>query len=113
VEYLSQEFGEKIKELAGLSKRINRKAEAKILGFMEKHAKEIRELYDAKNPHWAIETADLIILCFELLALEKKDTGRVFENCLPRWKKLERMAEKGQERKPAKNRAKKGCHAKK
>lgn len=55
--------------------------------LIKAHAKEIEELYYANNEHWTIETADLIILCYELLILENKDINNVFQECLPRYDK--------------------------
>lgn len=53
--------------------------------MMKEHVYEIQELYKEKNEHWAIETADLIVLCYELLLMENKDIDEVFEKCLPRF----------------------------
>lgn len=53
--------------------------------MMNDHVFEIEELYNEKNEHWAIETADLIVLCYELLLMESKDIDDVFARCLPRF----------------------------
>ena len=45
----------------------------------------IQELYNKNNEHWAIETCDLIVLCYELLLMEDKDIDNVFERCLRRF----------------------------
>jgi len=45
--------------------------------MIKAHSEEIPELYFLKDDHWAIETADLIILCFELLINENKDINSV------------------------------------
>lgn len=61
--------------------------------MMSAHVQEIEERYNNRDDHWAIETADLIVLCFELLFLEKKDIDDVFARCLPRFDvKLQRLA---------------------
>jgi len=42
--------------------------------------------------HWAIETADLIVLCYELLLLEELNIDDVFDRCIPRFDvKLKRL----------------------
>ena len=65
-----------------------------ILEMMKEHVEEIEELYNDKNEHWTIETADLIVLCYELLLLENKNIDDVFNRCLPRFDvKLKRLAE--------------------
>ena len=61
---------------------------------MKEHIDEIQQLYDDKNEHWTIETADLIVLCCELLILENNVIDNVFSRCLPRFDiKLKRLAE--------------------
>jgi len=91
---LHDEFKEKLREIANLSSKINKNDKTKILEFIKEHVEEIEELYKERNEHWAIETADLIVLCYELLILENKDIDEVFEKCLPRFdKKLKRLAE--------------------
>lgn len=91
---LTHEFKDKIKEIAELSNRINKNDSHKILEMMKEHVEEIEGLYSDKNEHWAIETADLIVLCYELLLLENKDIDDVFSRCLPRFDvKLKRLAE--------------------
>ncbi len=60
---------------------------------MPEHTIEIEERYNNRDNHWAIETADLIVLCYELLLLENKDIDTVFAKCLPRFDiKLRRLA---------------------
>ena len=60
--------------------------------MIKAHSEEIPELYFLKDDHWAIETADLIILCFELLINENKDINSVFEKSIPRfYKKLDEL----------------------
>ena len=91
---LHGEFRIKLKEIANLSKKINKNDNKKTLGLIKEHVEEIGELYNDKNEHWAIETADLIVLCYELLLMENKDIDDVFNMCLPRFDvKLKRLAE--------------------
>jgi len=91
---LQPEFKDKLKEITELSNKINKNDNRKILEMMKEHVEEIEELYTNKDEHWAIETADLIVLCYELLLLENKDIDDVFNRCLPRFDiKLKRLAE--------------------
>ena len=61
---------------------------------MKDHVDEIKELYNDGNDHWAIETTDLIVLCYELLLMENNDIDDVFSRCLPRFdKKLKGLLE--------------------
>jgi len=62
--------------------------------MIKEHVVEIEERYNNNDEHWAIETCDLIVLCYELLLLENKDIDDVFNRCLPRFDvKLRRLAE--------------------
>jgi len=91
---LQSEFKKKLIEISNLSDKINKQDKTKIIKLIKEHAKEIEELYNKNDEHWTIETADLIILCYEFLILEKKDIDKVFNKCLPRYDvKLKRLAE--------------------
>ncbi len=91
---LSNEFKNKIIEISKLSNKIDKGDNKKILELIKEHVEEIEELYNENNEHWTIETADLIVLCYELLILENKDIDEVFRKCLPRFDiKLKRLAE--------------------
>lgn len=62
---------------------------------MEDHVFEIKDVYHKHDDHYCIETADLIVLCFELLFLNKKDIDDVFSHCFPLFdKKLNMLLEK-------------------
>ena len=52
---------------------------------MREHIEEIEERYNNEDEHWAIETADLIVLFYELLIMENKDIDNIFDDCLPRF----------------------------
>ena len=94
IKTIYDEFRVRLKEIADLSNKINREDNNKIIGYIKEHIEEIEELYKEKNEHWTIETADLIVLCYELLILENKDIDEVFSKCLPRFDvKLRRLAE--------------------
>jgi hypothetical protein len=90
---VTAEFHTKLQEISLLSKKINKNDKHKILEMMKAHVEEIEERYNNKDEHWVIETADLIVLCYELLLIEKKDIEDVFHRCLPRFDvKLKRLA---------------------
>src|SRR3989338_3459777 len=94
MDILKSEFKKKLIEISKLSDKINKQDKNKILHLIKEHIKEIEELYKKGNEHWTIETADLIILCYELLILENEDIDEVFNKCLPRYDiKLKRLAE--------------------
>jgi hypothetical protein len=91
---LYPEFKTKLLEITELSSKINKNDKQKILDMIKTHIEEIEERYNKKDDHWEIETADLIVLCYELLLMEKKDIEDVFDRCLPRFDvKLKRLAE--------------------
>ena len=93
MQILNDEFRTKLREITKLSDKINKNDNRNILEMMKEHIGEIEERYN-NNVHWAIETADLIVLCYELLMLEDKDIDDVFNRCLPRFDvKLKRSAE--------------------
>jgi hypothetical protein len=91
---LQSQFKKKLIEISNLSDKINKQDKTKIIKLIKEHIKEIEESYKKNDEHWTIETADLIILCYELLILEKKDIDNIFNKCLPRYDvKLKRLAE--------------------
>lgn len=92
---ISSEFETKLLEITALSKKVNNNDKKKIPKMIKNHALEIEELYNEKNDHWAIETADLIVLCYEMLLMENKDINDVFTQCLLRFdNKLKELLEK-------------------
>lgn len=91
---LHDEFKLKLGEIAELSRKINNNDNQKILEMMKSHIDEIEERYNNNDEHWAIEAADLIVLCYELLMMENKNIDEVFSKCIPRFDvKLKRLAE--------------------
>ena len=84
---LQNEFKVKLQQITELSNRVNNNDKQKILAMIKDHVEEIEELYNDCNDHWAIETADLIVLCYELLISENKDIDDIFTRCLPRFDK--------------------------
>jgi|GEM_PF-1137743 len=93
---LHNEFRNKLQQITELSSRVNNNDKQKILDMMKEHVQEIQELCNENNDHWAIETADLVVLCYELLIMEDMDIDDVFIRCLPRFdKKLAKLTEEG------------------
>ena len=91
---LTDEFRTKLNEITELSNKVNKNDNHKILEMMKEHIEEIEERFNNNDKHWAIETADLIVLSYELLLMENKDIDEVFNRCLPRFDiKLKRLAE--------------------
>jgi len=89
MEVLHNEFYSKIKEITKLSKQVNKNNKQKIIEMMKSHIIEIEKLYNKKDDHWAVETADLIVLSLELLVTENKNIDNIFKKCIPRfYKKL-------------------------
>ena len=92
VHVLQQEFEKELNNITTLSSEVNGNDSQKILDMMKAHVDEITELYKQGNTHYKIETADLIVLSFELLLLDQTDIDKVFSQCLPRfYKKLNEL----------------------
>jgi len=79
------ELEAKLQEIIELSNKINMNDDRKILKMIKEHVEEIEERYNNQDEHWWIETADLIVLCYELLLLGKKEIDDIFKKCLPRF----------------------------
>ncbi len=92
---LQDDFFSELENITKLSAQKNGKHHTeKLLQMISSHSEEIAELYTAKNPHFAVETADLLILCLELLIEEGKDIDETISLALPRfYNKLQILAE--------------------
>ena len=91
---LHDEFKEKLIQITNLSKKINENHKEKIFEMINEHIQEIQELYNENNEHWAVETADLIVLCYELMISESINIDLIFSKALPRFdKKLTKLSE--------------------
>ncbi len=55
------------------------------LESMEKHVREIRNLFARKDSHWAIEAGDLLIHCMKILVLNGYDLNEIVEKCTRRF----------------------------
>ncbi len=86
---------EKLEEVHALSAKYNGKEKdhtEKLLDLVDKHAKEIRELYEAGDDHFSIEVGDLLILCHELLLEKKSSADGIMDVCYERYlKKLKEV----------------------
>lgn len=91
---INDDFKSKLKEITDLTKKIKNDDRKKIIDMMKDHVYEIEDRYNNKDDHWAIETCDLIVLCYELLISEEKDIDETFSKCLPRFDvKLKKLIE--------------------
>ncbi|MFH1683073.1 MAG: hypothetical protein ABIA37_04720 [Candidatus Woesearchaeota archaeon] len=62
--------------------------------MLQHHTQEIKELHEKNNPHFAVETGDLIILAVELLIKEGYSVEDIMEKCYDRFdKKLHKLLE--------------------
>ena len=85
---ISKDFIEDVENITKLSLRLHgtkEKADDYTLNSMIEHASEIKELFRDNNPHWAIETGDLMIHCMRLLTANGYDLNEIFEKCKARF----------------------------
>jgi phosphoribosyl-ATP pyrophosphohydrolase len=81
---ITEDFIGDIENITKLSLRLHgtkEKADDYTLNSMIEHASEIKELLRDGNPHWAIETGDLMIHCMRLLTANGHDLNEIFERC--------------------------------
>ncbi len=92
---LQDEFFAQLSAITRLSAQKNgEKHSEKLLEMISSHREEICDLHSAQNPHFAVETADLLILCLELLIEEGKDIDETITLALPRfYNKLQQPVE--------------------
>ena len=77
---------EKIKQMLKLSRKLGTDSN-KLIDMMKHHTDEIKELYDSKNNHFAVETGDLIILSLQLLMIEGYSVEEIMSKCYDRFDK--------------------------
>lgn len=101
---VEQQALKRIKAIHQLSQRVNamlgKPHQGRLLELMRKHIDEIEQLAAQQDPHYVIETGDLLILCFELLLEGGADIEEVSLTCFERYeKKLMELIEqvKGEE----------------
>ena len=89
--FLSEEAKERIKKIHSSSALYNEKAgkehNERLLEFISHHAGEIKELYDANDRHFLVETGDLAVLCFELMLEHKESIDSIMLKCFDRYDK--------------------------
>ncbi len=90
---------EEIRVIHSLSKKYNssnKKDHSKaLLALMGKHMIEIKKLFENRDPHFVVETGDLVILCLELIKEAGKSPDAVMAKCYKRYRqKLKIKSEK-------------------
>ncbi len=85
----------KLTEIIALSQRLGTDSN-KLIDMMQHHTTEIKELFDSKNKHFAVETGDLMILSLQLLLMEGYSVDEIMDKCYSRFdKKLNGVLENG------------------
>ena len=81
----------RLKGIHRLSQSYNRKVRVphnrRLLDLMDRHAKEIPELYKKKDRHYLTETGDLMVLCCEILLEGRVSADAVMLRCFKRYEK--------------------------
>lgn len=77
---------ERVNGIVELSQKLGNTPE-EIIGMMEHHTSEIKDLYEKNDLHFAIETGDLIILAFHLLMMEGRPLAQIMGECYGRFEK--------------------------
>ena len=81
----------RIKNIHQLSLKFNemvgKSHQERLLELMRKHVDELEELANKKDPHYLIETGDLLILCFELLLDGRMEIDEVTQECFGRYER--------------------------
>jgi len=88
MKHVLKEMLEKIQMLNQKSIQLHETKETEnsfTLESMEKHVREIRNLFARKDSHWVIETGDLMVHCMKILVLNGYDLNEIFEKCTRRF----------------------------
>ncbi len=88
MKHISKETVGKIQMLNQKSIQLHETKETEnsfTLESMEKHVREIRNLFARNDSHWAIETGDLMVHCMKILVLNGYDLNEIFEKCTRRF----------------------------
>lgn len=90
----------RLKNIHRLSRRYNgpskNKHLRKLLALSQKHIDEILILSQKRDPHYIVETGDLLILCLEILIENKRDVHVVIGQCFSRYEnKLKQLINEG------------------
>ena len=75
---------ERIKYMIDLSTRKGTDSH-RIVSMMDEHVDEIKELFDSKDEHFAVETGDLILLASQLLMMEGYNIDNIMNKCYERF----------------------------
>lgn len=78
--FISKSALKKIEELNKLSLKANKtknKLDDYTLKSMKEHADEIKQLFFKNDPHWAVETGDLMIHCMKILRLHGYNLNKI------------------------------------
>lgn len=86
---------EKIRNILNLSKQLGNDS-GKLIEMMQEHTSEIKELFNKKDKHFAVETGDLVILALQLLIMEGYSVEEIMNKCYGRFdKKLNELLKNG------------------
>ncbi|MCP4650818.1 MAG: hypothetical protein GY853_12180 [PVC group bacterium] len=97
--FLSDFAKEQIRTIHAKSQELNQsrgKDHNQVLfKLVHEHAEEIQQLHAESNPHYIIETGDLLILCLELIKEAGANSDEVMAECYKRYhKKLDFLLKK-------------------
>ena len=59
----------------------------KLVSMMQEHTSEIKNLFDKKDKHFAVETGDLIMLSTQLLMMECYNVDEIMDECYERFER--------------------------
>ncbi len=86
--YITNEAVESINKIIEISFELNNGKKERtsfVLESIKHHSDEINQLFSAKDPHWAVETGDLMIHCMEILLMYGFDLNEMFDKCSNRF----------------------------
>mgnify|MGYP001005871848 CR=1 FL=1 len=86
---------------AEFNRLVKKPHDERLLELMRKHVEEIQELRNLGDPHYLVETGDLLILCYELLIEGGASIDEVTRQCFERYERklahlIEEAARHGQ-----------------
>ncbi|MCK5215495.1 MAG: hypothetical protein KAR05_09090 [Candidatus Omnitrophica bacterium] len=88
---VNEESLNRIKTIHQMSEEFNARQsyshQKRLLELMESHVEEIKELVEAKNDHFLVETGDLLILCLEMLFEHGQSIDEMMLLCFKRYEK--------------------------
>ena len=92
----SEEARERIKRIHSTStlynKKVGKEHNERLFELIRHHVEEIKELYDADDKHFLVETGDLAVLCFELMLEHEGSIDDIMLKCFDRYdEKLKKL----------------------